>query len=321
MNSIRVCFFSGLMLMLIIQNGNAQEAATDRVGFTSLFTVVKADTQTNQMQYQLNPKAVSFIQSYMEKQAASLQKMKTWAKPYFNLYDHILIANGVPTTLKYLSVIESSLNAGVVSWAGAAGPWQIMPEEAKRLGLKLSPVDERMDYEKSTQAAATILRESFAEFGDWLLVVAAYNGGAGRVRQAIKKKGTKDFWTLQYELPLETRNHVKKFIATQYVFETEQFESYNQRPSIVKIKKSERSSTNEGIDIVIISGRYQLAIIAKILSIDVKFLQENNPGIEKLLASGKSYELKLPKGMLDKFEARKNDILQASLNALYAIDN
>jgi membrane-bound lytic murein transglycosylase D len=166
MNSIRVCFFSGLMLMLIIQNGNAQEAATDRVGFTSLFTVVKADTQSNSTQYQLNPKAVSFIQSYMEKQAPSLLKMKTWAKPYFNLYDHILIANGVPTTLKYLSVIESSLNAGVVSWAGAAGPWQIMPEEAKRLGLKLSPVDERMDYEKSTQAAATILRESFAEFGE-----------------------------------------------------------------------------------------------------------------------------------------------------------
>ena len=115
MNSIRVCFFSGLMLMLIIQNGNAQEAATDRVGFTSLFTVVKADTQTNQMQYQLNPKAVSLIQSYMEKQGPALQKMKTWAKPYFNLYDQILIANGVPTTLKYLSVIESSLDAGAVS--------------------------------------------------------------------------------------------------------------------------------------------------------------------------------------------------------------
>ena len=321
MNRIKMYILSFLLTSLITLNGYAQEANGDRVGFSSLFTVVKADTQANATQYQLNPKAVSFIQSYMEKQAASLQKMKTWAKPYFNLYDQILIANGVPTTLKYLSVIESSLNAEVVSWAGAAGPWQIMPEEAKRLGLKLSPVDERMDYEKSTQAVATILRESFAEFGDWLLVVAAYNGGVGRVRQAIKKKGTKDFWTLQYELPLETRNHVKKFIATQYVFETEQFESYNQRPSIVKIKKSERSSTNEGIDIVIISGRYQLAIIAKILSIDVKFLQENNPGIEKLLASGKSYELKLPKGMLDKFEARKNDILQASLNALYAIDN
>jgi membrane-bound lytic murein transglycosylase D len=103
--------------------------------------VVKADTQTHQIQYQLNPNAVSFIQSYLEKQGPSLQKMKTWAKPYFNLYDQILIANGIPTTLKYLSVIESSLNAGVVSWAGAAGPWQIMPEEAKRLGLKLTPVE------------------------------------------------------------------------------------------------------------------------------------------------------------------------------------
>jgi len=109
---------------------------------------VQADTQNTHFQYQLNPKAISFIQSYMEKQGPALQKMKTWAKPYFNLYDQILIANGVPVTLKYLSVIESSLNAGVVSWAGAVGPWQIMPEEAKRLGLKLMPEDERMDYEK-----------------------------------------------------------------------------------------------------------------------------------------------------------------------------
>ena len=320
MNSIRVCFFSGLMLMLIIQNGNAQEAATDRVGFTSLFTVVKADTQTNQMQYQLNPKAVSFIQSYMEKQAASLQKMKTWAKPYFNLYDHILIANGVPTSLKYLSVIESSLNAGVVSWAGAAGPWQIMPEEAKRVGLKLSPVDERTDYEKSTKAAATILRESFAEFGDWLLVVAAYNGGAGRVRQAMKKKGSKDFWDIQYELPLETRNHVKKFIATQYVFETEHFQPLQTREGIVKMNKEQKLKLEKQFDAVVISGRYSLESIAAILILDINQLRQDNPGMNKILASGKSYELKLPKGMLEKFEARKNEILQASLNALYQLN-
>lgn len=321
MNRIKIYILSFLITSFITLYGYAQEANGDRVGFSSLFTVVKADTQAHSTQYQLNPKAVSFIQSYLEKQGPSLQKMKTWAKPYFNLYDQILIANGVPTTLKYLSVIESSLNAEVVSWAGAAGPWQIMPEEAKRLGLKLTPVDERMDYEKSTQAAATILRESFAEFGDWLLVVAAYNGGAGRVRQAIKKKGTKDFWIIQYELPLETRNHVKKFIATQYIFETEQYESNQVRSSLMKMKKTDRITSNETFDVVIISGRYQLAIIAKMLSINLQFLQENNPGIEKLLASGKSYELKLPKGMLEKFEARKNEILQASLNALFAIEN
>ncbi|MDE3256177.1 MAG: lytic transglycosylase domain-containing protein, partial [Bacteroidota bacterium] len=222
---MRINLFCLLLTFFVVQKATAQNDSLDRVGFTSLFTVLSPNnTPSDNLQYQLNPKAVSFIQSYMEKQGPALQKMKTWAKPYFNLYDQILIANGVPTTLKYLSVIESSLDAGVVSWAGAVGPWQIMPEEAKRLGLKLSPVDERTDYEKSTKAAATILRESFAEFGDWLLVVAAYNGGAGRVRQAIKKKGSKDFWDIQYELPLETRNHVKKFIATQYVFETEHFQ-------------------------------------------------------------------------------------------------
>lgn len=318
---MRIYLFCLLLSFFLIQDADAQNDSLDRVGFSSLFTVLSANnTSTDQLQYQLNPKAVSFIQSYMEKQGPALQKMKTWAKPYFNLYDQILIANGVPATLKYLSVIESSLDAGVVSWAGAVGPWQIMPEEAKRLGLKLSPVDERTDYEKSTQAAATILRESFAEFGDWLLVVAAYNGGAGRVRQAIKKKGSKDFWDIQYELPLETRNHVKKFIATQYVFETDHFQPLQTREGLVKMTKEQKLGLEKQFDTVVINGRYSLESIATILVLDINRLRQDNPGMNKILATGKSYELKLPKGMLEKFEASKNEILQASLNALYQLN-
>lgn len=318
---MRIYLFCLLLSFFLIQDADAQNDSLDRVGFSSLFTVLSANnTSTDQLQYQLNPKAVSFIQSYMEKQGPALQKMKTWAKPYFNLYDQILIANGVPTTLKYLSVIESSLDAGVVSWAGAVGPWQIMPEEAQRLGLKLSPVDERTDYEKSTKAAATILRESFAEFGDWLLVVAAYNGGAGRVRQAIKKKGSKDFWDIQYELPLETRNHVKKFIATQYVFETDHFQPLQTREGLVKMTKEQKLGLEKQFDTVVINGRYSLESIATILVLDINRLRQDNPGMNKILATGKSYELKLPKGMLEKFEARKNEILQASLNALYQLN-
>ena len=318
---MRIYLFCLLFSFFIVQETTAQNDSLDRVGFTSLFTVISSNnTSSDNLQYQLNPKAVNFIQSYMEKQGPALQKMKTWAKPYFNLYDQILIANGVPTTLKYLSVIESSLDAGVVSWAGAVGPWQIMPEEAKRVGLKLSPVDERTDYEKSTKAAATILRESFAEFGDWLLVVAAYNGGAGRVRQAMKKKGSKDFWNIQYELPLETRNHVKKFIATQYVFETEHFQPLQTREGIVKINKEQKLKLEKQFDAVVISGRYSLESIAAILILDINQLRHDNPGMNKVLATGKSYELKLPKGMLEKFEARKNEILQASLNALYQLN-
>lgn len=318
---MRIYLFCLLFSFFIVQETTAQNDSLDRVGFTSLFNVISSNnTSSENLQYQLNPKAVNFIQSYMEKQGPALQKMKTWAKPYFNLYDQILIANGVPTTLKYLSVIESSLDAEVVSWAGAVGPWQIMPEEAKRLGLKLSPVDERTDYEKSTKAAATILRESFAEFGDWLLVVAAYNGGAGRVRQAMKKKGSKDFWDIQYELPLETRNHVKKFIATQYVFETEHFQPLQTREGIVKMNKEQKLKLEKQFDAVVINGRYSLESIAAILILDINQLRQDNPGMNKVLATGKSYELKLPKGMLEKFEARKNEILQASLNALYQLN-
>jgi membrane-bound lytic murein transglycosylase D len=282
-----------------------------RVGFTSLFKVSNTGDKNKPFQFQLNPQAVSFIQSYMEKQGPGLLKMKTWAKPYFNLYDLILTNNGVPVELKYLSVIESSLNSNLVSWAGAAGPWQIMPEEAKRLGLKLLPNDERMDYTKSTQAAATILKELYAEFGDWLLVVAAYNGGAGRLRQVIKKKNSKDFWQIQYELPLETRNHVKKFIATHYVFE----EDGKPAPAAIVAAPSINVAT------VPISGRYKLSAIANAVNFSEKELEKLNPQLEKVLSTGKSFNLNLPKDKLEIFEAHKNEILQASIKVLYDIKN
>lgn len=280
-----------------------------RVGFTSLFKVTSTGDKNKPFQFQINPQAVSFIQSYMEKQGPGLLKMKTWAKPYFNLYDLILTNNGVPVELKYLSVIESSLNSNLVSWAGAAGPWQIMPEEAKRLGLKLLPNDERMDYTKSTQAAATILKELYAEFGDWLLVVAAYNGGAGRLRQVIKKKNSRDFWQIQYELPLETRNHVKKFIATHYVFEEDG--KPNPAPAVVV--------SNNSIVSVMISGRYKLTVIANAIHVPEKELEKLNPQLEKILSTGKPFNLNLPKDKLEIFEAHKNEILQASIKVLYDI--
>ncbi len=339
MRNIYFLFFSFLLASnTLIAQGNLLKKETSskdsvslspsfqRIGFSSLFIVTKEGDKDKPFQFQLNPKAISFIQAYMEKQGPALLKMKTWARPYFNLYDQILIANGVPVELKYLSVIESSLSSNIVSLAGAVGPWQIMPEEAKRLGLKLLPTDERTDYEKSTQAAATILRESFAEFGDWLLVVAAYNGGAGRVRQAMKKKNTKDFWELQYELPLETRNHVKKFIATQYVFESDgNWTTLTQNEVLQKETTSQNklnpNSINQNISILTISGRYKVSIIAAFIEMPIADINALNPNVEKALATGKNYELKLPLVYMEKFKARKNEILQASIQSLYQTEN
>jgi membrane-bound lytic murein transglycosylase D len=289
----------------------------NRIGFSSLFTVQQVPDKDKSFVIEMHPKAISFVQSYMEKEGAGLRKMKTWAKPYFNLYDEILTANGVPVELKYLSVIESHLSSQVVSWAGAAGPWQIMPAEATRLGLKLLPNDERMDYQKSTQAAATILRALYQQFGDWLLVVAAYNGGAGRLSKAIEKKKTKDFWALQYELPLETRNHVKKFIATHAIFEG---------VSMTELDKNQRTETasistaSAGMERMVISGRFNAKTMAIWLKIPLTYLKELNPNMDQQLSTGKSYTLVLPTKEAKIFEAHKNQILQASIQSLY-LDN
>ena len=284
----------------------------NRVGFGSLFTVQAVPNNDKSYVIEMHPKAISFVQSYMEKEGPGLRKMKTWAKPYFNLYDQILIANGIPVELKYLSVIESHLSSQVVSWAGAAGPWQIMPAEATRLGLKLLPNDERMDYQKSTQAAATILRELYQQFGDWLLVVAAYNGGAGRLSKAIEKKKTKDFWALQYELPLETRNHVKKFIATHAIFEGVVL---NEAPSPNVLPQNKSSQT--GMEVLSISGRFNAKTIASFLKIPLVNLKELNPNMDAQLSAGKVYNLVLPAKEAKIFEAHKNQILQASIQSLY----
>jgi membrane-bound lytic murein transglycosylase D len=297
----------------------AQDSLTlNRIGFSSLFTVQQVPDKDKSFVIEMHPKAISFVQSYIEKEGAGLRKMKTWAKPYFNLYDEILTANGIPVELKYLSVIESHLSSQVISWAGAAGPWQIMPAEAIRLGLKLLPNDERMDYQKSTQAAATILRELYQQFGDWLLVVAAYNGGAGRLNKAIEKNKTKDFWALQYELPLETRNHVKKFIATHAIFEGVTMNELD------KNKSTERAAiitATSGMEKIIISGRFNAKTIANWLKIPLTYFKELNPDMDQQLATGKSYTLVLPTKEAKIFEAHKNQILQASIQSLYQDNN
>ena len=117
-------------------------------------------------------------------------------------------------------MVESELQTRAVSRVGAAGPWQLMPATARILGLKINPRhDERKDYYKSTRAAARHLKDLHEEFGDWLLVFAAYNSGEGTVNAAIKQSKSKNFWMLRPYLPAETREYVDKYIATCFYFE------------------------------------------------------------------------------------------------------
>ncbi len=168
----------------------------------------------------LNRNAVRFVNSYIKNNQEDLIAIKKRSKAPFQIMDAVFKAAHLPVELKYLSVIESELKPTALSPVGAVGPWQLMPETARLLGLKVGAgYDERKQFRKSTKAAAVYLQDLYGQFGDWLLVMAAYNGGPGSVYKAIHKSGSRNFWKLQCYLPAESRKHVKRFIATEYYFE------------------------------------------------------------------------------------------------------
>ena len=169
---------------------------------------------------QLNKNAAPFVKGYIKKNGFFLGKTKNRNASYFTIIDSVFEQCELPVELKYLAFVESGLKLNPVSRSGAIGPWALMPKAAKQYGLKIwGKNDERLNYYKSTQAAAGLLSDLFDKYGDWLLVIAAYNCGPGGVQKAIKKSGSRNYWVLQNFLPEETRKHVKKFIAIHYYFE------------------------------------------------------------------------------------------------------
>ena len=290
--------------------------ANPRDGFKNLFE--QAD---NGLNIKLNPKAVSFVQDYVKKEGSDLNKMKNWGRPYFDVMDNILTRYGLPIELKYLSVIESELKSYAVSWAGAVGPWQFMPATARFMGLKVSRyTDERTDFHKSTHAAARYLNDLFRIYGDWLLVIAAYNGGPGRVDAAIRKSGSRNFWNLEYYLPKESRNHVKKFIATHYIMEGDgSVTTLTKKEAVDQILLKENEPSN--LETIPVSGKFNSLIISQHIQMNIIEFNRLNPNFDKLLAANSSYVLRLPADKALLFQANKPQILEGSIKLMLTTVN
>lgn len=302
-----------------------------KYGFKNLFTSYSYNTS---MAYksQINPSAIGFVQDYMEAHGKHLIKMKGWGQPYFNLIDGVLMQYGLPRELKYIAVIESNLKVGATSYKGAGGPWQFMPYTAREYGLVVNgSYDERRDYYKSTHAAARYLLTLYKQLKDWLLVMAAYNGGPGRVYSAIKKSGSRNFWNLQYYLPAESRTYVKRFIATHYIMEGSggvtttvnngmasgvQINGGGANPFDIKPELTEDETNNAATQTV--SGKFNSLIIAKNLSMDIMQFNRYNPQFDDMIANNGNYDLRLPADKMQVFSANKYNILNECVQVLLA---
>lgn len=161
----------------------------------------------------------SFIDLYANRRRQQSSRMLGLSYVYFPMFEEYLAKYNLPLELKYLAMVESALNPTAGSKAGAKGLWQFMLATGKDYGLKVtSLLDERYDPMKETEAACQYLQSLYARYGDWFLVLAAYNSGPGNVNKAIiKAGGVKNYWAIWPYLPAETRGYVPAFIAVTYV--------------------------------------------------------------------------------------------------------
>ena len=229
-----------------------------------------------------------FIDRYMGRLRHSVSYMLGTANFYVPIFEEALEAYQVPLELKYLPVIESALNPKAVSRVGATGLWQFMLGTGKMYGLEVnSLVDERRDPVRASYAAARYLRDLYRIFGDWNLVIAAYNCGPGNINKAIRRSGGfKDYWQLYPYLPAETRGYVPAFIAANYAMTY--YCEHNICPMTTKLPLQ--------TDTIVVDRDVHLEQIAAVLDLDIEMLRSLNPQYRRDIVPGtsKKYAIRLP---------------------------
>lgn len=317
----RVLFVYSIMSLFILGSASASDS-----------TAAEGNHGTNSTLVRLNPRAKTYVDDYTTKNRRDVVSLSEKGAAYLNTIDEVFAQHGLPTELKYLAIIESKLSTRAISRVGAVGPWQFMAGTARDYGLVVNAKrDERKDFVKSTHAAARYLKYLYNEFGDWLLVLAAYNGGPGYVYKAIKKSNSRNFWVLQNYLPAESKNHVKKYIGTHYILEGQggittltKAEAAEQIGSLAGYLLN-RSLTAEELNdarTTTISGKYRAVVIAKYVNMDADEFNRYNPRFDKIMDTDQnSYDLKLPEENMEKFIANKYPILNESVQLLLGETN
>jgi len=253
---------------------------------------------------QYNNAVKGYIELYAVRKRDLVSRALGLSQLYFPMIEQLLDKYNIPLEMKYLCIVESAMNPRVRSRAGAMGLWQFMYTTGILYDLKVtSYVDERCDPYKSTVAACEYLHFLYEMFGDWQLVLAAYNSGPGSVNKAIRRSGGKHtFWEIAPYLPRETQGYVPAFIAVNYVMRNTA--EHNLYSSIPKRSFYE-------VDTVKIKQQVSFEQLSAILGIPVEEIEFLNPEYKKGVipySSDKPYTLTLPAGKVGSFVTNEQAI-------------
>ena len=243
-----------------------------------------------------------FIDRYSGRLRHSISYMLGAANFYMPIFEEALEAYQLPLELKYLPVIESALNPKAVSRVGATGLWQFMLSTGKQYNLQInSLVDERRDPVKASYAAAHLLSDLYKLFGDWNLVIAAYNCGPGNINKAIHRaNGEKDYWRIYPYLPKETRGYVPAFIAANYIMTY--YSLHNICPMTTRLPAK--------TDTVMVSRNLHLEQVAEVMGLNIELLRSLNPMYRRDIVPGATAPspLRLPQTEVGRFIDMENEI-------------
>jgi membrane-bound lytic murein transglycosylase D len=259
-----------------------------------------------------NDKVRYFIDYYAKRGNRGFRRWLERSGRYLPMMQAIFVEEGLPKDLAYLAMIESGFNARACSRANAVGPWQFIASTGRMYGLDNNWWrDERRDPVKATRAAARHLRDLHTRFdGNWPLAIAAYNAGAGKVSQAIRRTGTRDFWKISRtrHLRSETRNYLPKLYAVLHIAKNPAkygFENISYQTPLA-------------FDEVPLPGSTDLDIVARLCNVSYREIQQLNPELKRGCTPPdvKDYPIRIPAGQREAFLTAYADI-PASRRANY----
>ncbi|CAN5188613.1 lytic transglycosylase domain-containing protein [soil metagenome] len=290
------------------QHGNKYHFAADSIPSSDPILVESRLAKLNaQSPFDLvyNADVQSYINMYTVRNRKSVERMLGLSELYYPMFEEKLDKYNLPLELKHLAIIESALNPTATSRSGARGLWQFMYTTGKMYNLNVnSYVDERCDPYLETEAACQLLQSLYKMFGDWQMVLAAYNAGPGTVIKAIRRAGggKKTYWEIRPFLPRETQSYVPAFIAANYVM------SYHAEHNIWAIAPAK---TFFDVDTVSVRQQVTFSQLESVLEISHDELEFLNP-MYKLgvipVSFTEPYKLVLPVSKVGKFISNEEDI-------------